>query len=546
MRAAPVVGTAMAVGDAAGSAFRFAQDQRAKNAFYQATYGGANTEGFGQRLQEKTFSLGQFFTTGLQDEEAKQLFKSTSAMGFKDSQRAAMTDFGQRNYKSMGMGVDQSLQAIDIAASGANTGLVGLEKALTSVTKTARTTGQSADVMRQKFLGSFQAATQAGFGVQSANVAQVLTQAGPGASRALQNVDYNGMLGEDQQRILAAGMGKSYGQLVAQNARGDITPMLEAQDQRIDQAVKAVVPPDAQKVFDQEIQKAGGMKAVQQNPAKMRDIGLRIIETGQVDPGNLRDLMQAYGVDMSNVPTEAVPEWLAREMGGADLSKQAEAQEKAEGQRELTRDDRRAGGGLFGNGPSTFTTENTASAWGWMTSGGARHKDKVVEAYQDRQGDTGKVDPAIESLITTVGDKSEVGIEVQTKDGPRVVSQAEAIQYYPDQIAKGTATITGGPKDMAGRSVGELTGVTEKNFKGADTTSSAANEDAEGVSPEEWREDHESSYDDEAGKGDGKITIAATDELKRLFNFQGEGSVNGQVESGASAGVPPAITGGPR
>jgi hypothetical protein len=559
-KAIPVVGWGMAAADALGTGFRFAQDQRAKNAFYQNIQGGSNVSGFGQRLQEEGFAWSEFLNTGLGDEESRKAFKGISSMGFREQQRQDMLQFTSEQYKRRGMGVDQSLKAIEIAAAGANSQLVGLDTALMRVTKAAQQTGQNADVMRDKFLNSFGAATAAGFGVSAAQVAGIVTAEGPGRSRALQNVDYSGIFTEGQQRIVAAQQGISYGEQIYNNATGNTVPGLEAKDKMIDTMVNSVLSGGQKKTLDDAIAAAGGPDKIKDDPGAKRKLGLELLRQG-LDPGQVKAMAEALigpGA-LANVPEDDIGEYIVDQyVGGGDLSQGAEKDQAAKNERSLTRDDRKWGG-IFNpdGGQSTFVAENFTSELGdelmssFVPGSAQAAKDNAVSAYAERQDETNKIDPAIESMITSIGDKSEIGIKVQTKDGPKVVTQAEAIKYYGDQIAKGTATLVGGPSDLSGRSVGEVTGVTQKDFTGAggrdsDTTDDASVEDV-GVSEEDWMKDHpnDTAKSEDAASGGGTVTIDMTPEMKRFFSVSTTGAVqNGQVEAGAAAGLPPSAGGG--
>jgi hypothetical protein len=564
-KAIPVVGAALAVADLAGEGFRFAQDQRAKNTYFQSIYGGANTAGFGQRFQEEGFKWGQFLTTGLKDEDASKLFRGVSALGLTDSQRGDALDFGQKQYKNLGMSVDQSLAAISIAAQGANTSLVGVEDALGRVTAAASATGQNADQLRDKFLTVFSGVTAAGFGTQAPLVASAVTAAGPGSSRNLQNVDYSGAFTETQQRLTAAQLGIPYGELVAQNALGNVAPGLEAKDQQIGTLVDTLLTPQMKNWLDTEIDKRGGRDKVKANPGQQREIGLGLLSQG-LDPGVVKQAAEAMigpGA-LANVPQDSIGEWVVQKyVGGGDLSEAAEQQEKKNQPRDLGSAEKVPETNPLASGLSQFLpgadaiTNQTASTFVQdqygtnIFSGAVRSKNSALDAYGVRQNETGQVDPGIEAFINATGHYSEVGVQVQTKDGPKVVDKNEAITYFADQIAKGTATIVGGPADLDGRTVGELTGVTQKDVKGtgdrdADTTDDAAPEDV-GVSAEDWREDHsDSSYAGTAANS-GKYTVELSDDAKRLLTLVGPSTTqNGQVEGGAAAGYPPAQTTGPR
>lgn len=549
-KAIPIVGWALAAVDLVGKAFHFAQDQRAKNAYYQSIYGGANTEGFGQRAQEEGFSWGQFFTTGLKDEEARKLFKGVSSMGFKDSQRGDMLDFAQKQYKNMGMSVDQSLQAINIAAAGGNTSLVGLEQALNRVNLAARSTGQSAEVLRDKFLNTFGQATMSGFGVSAAQVAGIATAAGPGSSRDLQGVDYTGAFSSDQQRFIAAQQGISYGQQVYNNSSGNVVPGLEQRDANIKQLVESSLSPSAKKALDDAIAKAGGKDKVASNNGLQASIGLEL--TKQIDPGVVKamaDVMIGKGA-LQNVPEDKIGEWLVRNyVGAGSLAAAAKTDEANNNERKLGPDDQTSGtpwlGAMASPAGSNFVSENHGTN---IFSSAVRSKNSALDAYDERQKKTGMTDPAMEAFIQATGHYSEIGVEVQTKDGKKVVGKDEAIKYFGDQIADGTARIVNGPSDLDGKTVGEITGIKQKDYsptpgQDSDSKDDAAPKDV-GVSEDDWRKSHDTSYSDTSANTASKVTVDLSDDAKKLLKIVGPSSTeNSQVEGGAASGLPPSYGG---
>jgi hypothetical protein len=550
-RAIPFVGAAMGIGDAVVSGVHYAQEQRAKNAVYQSVQGGSNFGGFGQRFQEEGFTWSEAMRTGLQSDQARELFKGVSSLGIKDSQRQNMLNFGSDNYRRLGMSVEQSMKAIQIASMGANTGLAGVAQGLQNVSKVAVQTGQSAEVLRDKFLDTMGSTAMAGYGSSSAEVAAAVTIAGPGRGRAFQNVDLSGQFQETQERMTAALMGKDYGAYVADIASGNVGPSLEMKDKELRTQANNALNPEARAFLQDAVAKAGGKEALKNNQNATRQIGIELLRH-HVDPGVVESMIDTYAPGaLANVPKENRGGWLVDTLLGNNS--QADAAQGIEAQNAQRPYDwktqsftgrSRVGKlmdtlGVDNVGPSDFVQDNYS--WNPFSSEG-QERDKSLDAYWSRQNSAGVSDPAIEAMIQKVGNQSEVGVEVQVKDGTRVVSQADAIKYYADQVAKGTATLVGGSADINGKNIADFTGVKEGNFVGPDSTQSDGSQ-GDGVSKEDWLKDHPTDADP-ASAGGGKVMLDLTPEAKKLVQQMGGSSTtNPQVEAGAGAGVPPAISG---
>jgi hypothetical protein len=546
-KAVPVVGTAIAVADAANSAAIWLTEQRAKNAEYQAVYGGTNLEGIGGRLSEEGFMWGQRLDTGMTEDQSRQLFKGVTSMGYSGSDRSDRLDFAVDAYKEFGMSVSQSLGAISLAAKSANSNFAGLQRSLRTVTLAARSTGQSAEVLRDQFLQTYAGLAQAGLGTASSSLAAGLVGATSGTNRQFDQINTSGVGNTTALRIAAAQTGQTYGQLLAGEQQGD-TELARTIDTQTGQAYSAAVGPQAQNTVQQGIAKAGGNESVQQNQGSQHTIALDLMKSpdwdSQVVAENLF-AMTGGQIDVRAADPTVVAEQYVAYQAGTRIETQQKAAQAAQNPKALTDDDRNWGGIFGAKGQSKFVADHYESDMDSLLhvfSGSSN--DDAVSAYEDRQNTTNQTDPVIEDLISNYADKSDVGYEVQTKDGKRTVSLADAIQYYPDQLAKGTATIVGGSD--SGKAVSDAVGYAQKDFTPSDGGSAdSTKSDAHGKTKDEWLKDNPTDQST-AAADKGKITIEATDELKKMFNFTGQGVVNSQVEAGATGGVPPAVSSGPR
>lgn len=551
-RGIPYVGQAMAALNLVNEGAEWITEQRAQNAKYQAIYGDSNLDAMGARMMEQGFVLSQRFTGGMTEEMARRAFQGVSSLGYSGEDRTERLDFISDAYKSMGMSVEQSLKAVSLAARSANTNFAGLQRGLKDVTQAAAATGQSAQVMRDQMLDVYATVSQAGFGTGSSSLAAGAVAATTGINRQFDQINLSGLGNNTALRIAAAQTGQTYGQLLAGEQQGKTT-LAHTIDQQQGQAYNSAVGPQAQQAAQQGIAAAGGGEAVARSQGDQHKIALQVMQQpdwdSQVVAANLYALT-AGQVDVRNADPTVVAEQYVTYMSGVRLEDQQKKAQGAHEPRSLKASDYASKWDNFwqGHGDGTtisqFVSDETPTGLMADFDSGNRAKKAALGAYSDRQNTVGQTDPVLEDLIHNYGAKTDVGYEVQTKDGKKVVSLDEAIKYYPDQLAHGTATIVGGDDD--GKSVSDAVGYTEQSFtpnqgQSADTTSS---DNQGGVSADDWRKDHPTDQSD-AQDARGKITIEASDELRRMFNFTGSGVVNSQVESGASSGVPPAVSAGP-
>jgi hypothetical protein len=168
-----------------------------------------------------------------------------------------------------------------------------------------------------------------------------------------------------------------------------------------------------------------------------------------------------------------------------------------------------------------------------------------IGAYSERQEKTGKTDPGIEAAIKHFG-TTNTKIQVQTKQGVRVVTMDEAVRDYADQISSGSAIVADG--ENKGKKVSEVTGVTTTGVvPGKDGVPNTATEDAKsGMTTEavEIRDKLVGVFggdEGKKGKNSGVLRIEPSPELAKLLNFKATGNVD--VDTSAAQGVPPAVNG---
>lgn len=568
-KAIPYVGTALAVADMGNQVLKTVGTQNRLSSEYQSIYAGDSKYGgdaLGQRIQEEGYAWGNRFNAfggGLTDADARTAFKGISALGQKGSERDNSLKFVEQNYANLGIDVQTSMDLVSKSVAGANTNLAGLSHSLQQVGQMARSTGQNANQLYQVFAKNYQQGLSMSLGAEAATFAASTTAITGGATRDLQGLSYAPLASETSQRVIASIAGKPYSWLEAEYQMGNTDPYTKAVDKKNDTAYRGALAGQGQvgQVIQQQIAAKGGTAAVAQDKGSWRDIALAAMHAPGADPANMRRYLQAQGVqDVSTLTDEQVYEAAVQhQVGAGSLTASTQANKEQFDQKGLQGSDnaftKRGQGFMWltqvqGSdwARSQVSTDPGVVAFGWGERG---QKNEALKAYTERQqGQTsggagaGKTDPVIQDLITQVGNKSEVGIEVQTGKGKKVVSLPDAIRYYPDQLTKGSATVIGGDASTDGQSVKSLVGGSESNTTDSSTTGST--DDHGGVDAAQWKKDHPTDSSTAANtSGNGKITLDMSDQLKQWFSANVSGNVSDpSTEAGAGASVPPVPAGG--
>lgn len=193
--AAGPVGWAAAAGTIAWEGVKrgtaFAQQQRAENARFQAIMGGSNLSGFGQRAQQAQFRYGQMGT--LSGEQANQLFYGVTESGLRGGERQRGLDFAVREYKNLGMTIEDSLQVINVAVQHGKANFDDLSVTLRDVSDSAAKAGINTEAARKSFVATYESFAGA-FGAQggASTIAGALTQQ-TNANRQTQGINSSGI-----------------------------------------------------------------------------------------------------------------------------------------------------------------------------------------------------------------------------------------------------------------------------------------------------------------------------------------------------------------
>lgn len=133
----------------------FAEDQRAKNAEYQAMIGGTNADQFGERWDETKFRWSMRGTMSGRD--ATAIYKGAAAQyGSNKNARGEFQDAAISMYRNSGLDSTESLALLNMAVSSGNDNLNMLADSIRRLGGEAKKAGMSAKVAREYFTQSFQ------------------------------------------------------------------------------------------------------------------------------------------------------------------------------------------------------------------------------------------------------------------------------------------------------------------------------------------------------------------------------------------------------
>lgn len=547
----PVVGQIKQGAEQAYKAANFIGNQQKANSAYQSIYDQGNMAGMGQRVDQEKFKLGNMVKNvgrvfglssgGLSSSDADKAYQGISAMGYQGSQRNQRLNFATKNYTSMGMSVDESMQVISTASQTLTTSLGDLHTQLKAVSDVAKETGQNADVLRQSFIGNFSNLSQGGFGISSGTLAQAQTMQTTGLGRQFAGINIGGMTSSSGQTAITAAYA-GYGNEAQFQAQSQSNPTIAAQgmQNRVNSCVNALGPA-AKDFIMKEIAAKGGVSKLDSTVAIQ--IGQDASAKGLIQEQALQAMFTTQQITQPGgfFPTLG---WLIMQMaqGGSGIVAATATQMKANDQQTVT--------------SAQAANNSIAKATGNTTS---QTKNYGVDTLNGKQ----VYDPVIQKAYSGLGKSGMV--QVQTASGTQLVSMEDAAKNYRDQIANGTAIIATGPQ--AGQSIGDVYGK-EYSEQYKDTTGAKAAKGSIGgkYSSQIAGLNLTSSQLSEIGKLDktfgdktaygmaqglaaqnssgagGTITVTMTPELSKYLGLTTTGS--SLVTSGAVNNAPPTIPAG--
>lgn len=549
---AGVLGGLGAIGGIGGEVASKIQSQRAQNAYWQRITGGSNFSGFGQRLQEKGFELGNIFT--MSPQQSNQLFQGASEMGLTGTDRNQALNEGLELYKKFGMTVQQSLQLMSISAMHGNTSFQSLTQTLDKVTQSAKEAGVNTDTARQNFASLYNSAASVmggtGGGGGAAGIAGAQSQVLSALGREFQNVNLGGLNSPQGLNYQAAEMGIPLGQYQARlrqpanpnqiNPSQSTGSILAAQGQQkqiltdINSASNGMFR-DPQ--WQQFVQSHKGQQIDPANPDLQR-VMEQLQSKYNVDQQTLESVLQSQGItgiDPAQVLNVAGSLAASAGQGGAAgqgfLVQQAIQSAQRSQPTAITNQGARARAEVTAGLPGGAAGTTSAGGSSGFFATHQNQLDAAQKAYEQsfltnkklgqatgQKGATGERSPIIEQLLAN--DRSQK-IEVSTTGGKRVVGLDEAIKYYSDQLQSGTASIA-----STGQSVTQATGVAAVQNPQTGYKTGSAEDQSKGKQGKGQIGQTEDQYKKSSGKGGGgTLVVEAGPGLQNLIKMTGYGNV---------------------
>lgn len=591
MRRMPYIGTAIAAAEGVNDAAEWLTNERAQNARYQSVLGGSNnsmdnrgnpltslgglagdlgqffsgqssdsTSGLGNRMAEEGYVIGQRFSSGGFDEEsARKLFQGVTSLGYTGDRRAGALDFASANYRTMGMGQDESMQLIAMSAKYAQSSLQGLSRELQNVTKTAVRTGQSAQVMREAFAQTYAAALQGSGGAGAGALAEAATNMTGAGGRLLAGANPLSVLNDPTSKYqMASAMGMTPSQL---EAAGQTNPgiTMQALGKRSDMYMRSLGQGNLNRLNDL-INQQGGKQKVAGDSNLMANVASSLMASQGYDITVARNIVSQIDPSMASASDSAIAQYLVNYQAGnnpnsqaAGLKDQMTPKSISAGDRASKKGDQADSGGGHGVGWGKFAwdqhlrgqgMQNDAGPISNLFNGDQTEQGYTLQVNSDYYNEltkgTGKSDPVIEKLISEYGTDPNIRFKVKTKNGDKAVTFGEAIRYFSDQLSSGQASIVSSNKDINNRQVKDIAGST-----GAQVTSDK--NDWQGSDYDKVASEIGANNPDDSSKensGGGSITLSLSPEAQRLFQVSTTGNVD--LDNSAAAGRPSPQSTGPK
>jgi hypothetical protein len=537
----PVVGLAV---DAAGRAGHGYLEQREKGRNYQEIEGGSNLSAQRERGHEEIYRLGMGF--GMSEEASRQAFYGVTELGYNRrgdkgsiQNRQGALNFAYHNYNARGMDIGESLQILQTASQNATVNFKDLSNALKDVSDTAGSAGVNAKVMRQQFDAVLGTALSQGAGPGATSLARSITSTQASYGRSFQNQNFSGQLGSTEMYMMAGQYGINPGQAqqIQRTRPQEYARMLTGNNSRVIQSLPGLTP-EATQDLKAIIQKYGGQGSM--DAQKATTVGNEWLNKWQgrnnIDLNVWSQLInQMTGLQLDN---NTVMQWVVQQMSGNTEAAHAQAQtqsanpnapykvdtQKLYQPKTRTRaDSEKAPVTQAQHDLGGFESKNAPRSW-W----GGQGTNQAGKTYEERALKTGTRDPVMEALINSVKDPNKTHVQVSTKSGARVVSFADAMKYFPNELAAGDVVFVDGPQK--GRSVADLTGGQTDASRDVSGEQQNTKGGKVGQSLTDWQKKHGGVKD----AASSRVTVDLTAEAKRLLQL-----LPSNNNPAAASGAPP-------
>jgi hypothetical protein len=546
LRSIPGVGTAMDVVNWGANEYI---KQREAGRVYQEVEGGSNLGAQTERLHMLAYQASMYGR--MPSGAAAQAFGAVTAMGYNQAaaneggqmqNRQSALNFVYGNYTKTGMDVNQSLQVLQSASKDANVNLTQLSSTLNTLSNAAGVAGTNADTARQQFNNYFQAALGQGMGNGATTVAGGISAMQGTMGKEFSGVNFSGELSQGRQYLLSgmSGMSPSQLQYTARNNPGAYNSLLAGQNMQF-LTSGGLMTPQMQASLNQMISSAGGGNALASNPGARDQIATQFLNQWQLK-GNINEDLWAQeisaltGVQMN--ATQAFQWIVSQSAGNNEASNNGSLAAPNTGASVSASSLGSAKTGRYGlaTGSQGSLPEEIATlglgghAASWQQSLTAANSAGAAP-YLASEKKTGQRSPVLEAILQNTSSSDQV--MVQTSSGQRVMSIADAMKYYPNELASGNVQFY----SSGGKALGTTSSITQGLVNSAASVASEEKQKAgsgSGVTLSAWEKAHPSA----SASGAQAVTISLSAEAQQLLKLLPSNNDQAAATSTVPANLP--------
>lgn len=523
LRDLPGVGLVM---DAVQGGASFYQKQREAGRVYQEFEGGSNLGAQTERLHQAAYQLSMFGR--MPEGAAAQAFGAVSAMGYNQAavgegqqtqNRQSALDFVYHNYTSSGMDVNQSLQVLQSASQSAVVNLQNVSTVLKAVSDSAGQAGTNADQARQQFNSYFNAALGQGAGNGAAGVAGGISSMQASMGKEFSGVNFSGELSQSRQYLLSGMSGLSPAQLqyTQRNDPGQYNKLLAGQNMQL-LTQGGLMTPQMQSSLNSMISAAGGGKALASNPDLRDQISQQFLNQWQVK-GNINENQWASQISaMTGVTMNANQafDWIVSQSAGVNEASHNATVAKTPGSTYAASNIKGAPTGKYGlsTGSTVATGHGGNIPLSWQKTL-QNDNSAAAKPYLAAESKSGQRSPVLEALLQNTSQSDQV--RVSTRNGARVMSMADAMKYYPNEMAAGSVEFY----SKSGKAIGDTSAITHGLVNaGASVTGEEKQKTGAslGVSASKYDSAHKNSQVTPAAGGQS-VKVDLSSEAKQLLKL---------------------------
>lgn len=533
--------------DAAGSAAGFYQNQREAGRVYQEVEGGSNLAAQGERLHSLAYQISMFGR--MPEGAAAQAFGDVTAMGFnraaanqanQEQNRQSALNFIYHQYNRTGMDVDQGAEILQTASQNATISLKSVSDAIDSLSDTAGKAGDNAEQMRNQFNNLLNTAIQAGSASAAPQLAGAIATMQASYGKSFAGVNFSGQMSTGMQYMLAGqyGITPSATQYMMRTNPSQYQNMLSGSALQFINQLPGMTP-QLMQALQQMIQQGGGASAIKQQPDLAQQIGNQFLNQYQVQANIDLNVWSSFLSQVSGVSLTPgnVMQWVVEQVAGNTNASYGNVGSPGSGKPVSASGTGGAPAGQYGlaQDVAPFMGSRMAALNG--PSGGQTWQQVLQNSnsaaaapYLAQEAQSGQRSPVLEALLQNVQQGAQVA--VKTSSGTRVMSFADAMKYYPNEMQAGDVQFY----SSSGAALGGTSAITQGLVNsganvGPEEASKGAGAKA-GVSWSQWAKQH-------PGQTGGGTTIDLTNEAKQLIKLLP--SNNDQAAASSTVPSPPYV-----